>query len=135
MSGSDQKRSKQRRRFLTKDRGRRIRRLIDRGMITDATEIPEHVIPLDPELSTKAMSWPSDTYYEDIEFDCVDCGNHECWSAESQQYYFEVMRASPYKEAKRCYDCRQKEIERRDAARRASGHENKDAEQGGAPNP
>jgi hypothetical protein len=129
MNGPDMKRSKQRLRHLTKDRGRRIRRLIERGMITDAKEIPEDAIPLDPDTSTRAMMCVPDTYYEDIEFNCVDCGKHECWSAESQQYYFEVMRASQYKQAKRCYHCRQKQVARRDASRRASGHDNLKKEQ------
>jgi len=102
---------------------------MERGMISDAKEIPEDAIPLDPDVSTRAMTWSPDAYYEDVEFHCVVCGKHECWTAESQQYYFEVMRASPYKQAKRCYDCRQKELDRRDAARLASGHKNEEAKQ------
>lgn len=113
-----------------KERGRRIRRLIERGMISDAKQIPEDAIPLDPDTSTKALTCSPNTYYEDIEFNCSDCGRQECWKAESQQYYFEVMRASPYKKAKRCHACRQKEIERRVAARRSSDEGNDEAERG-----
>lgn len=56
-------------------------------------------------------------------------GKLECWSAGSQQHYFEVIQASPYKQPKRCYDCRQKEILRRDKARAAAGHATLEVEQ------
>ena len=134
MKTSDTKRSKQRLRHLKQDRQRRIRLLIAKGTITQDSDIPEDSIPIDPECSTKAMTWSPEAYYQDIEFECSDCGKHALWTAESQQYYFEVIRASPYKHAKRCYDCRQKEILRRDKARVDAGHGTQEAEQAVAPN-
>lgn len=104
-------------RHLAQDRQRRIRLLMDRQMIASAAEIPEDAIPVDPTCSTKAMIWSAEVYYRDVEFRCSDCGKAEIWTAVSQQYYFEVMRSSPYKLAKRCYECRQKRIPLRDASR------------------
>jgi predicted RNA-binding Zn-ribbon protein involved in translation (DUF1610 family) len=102
MKTPDTKRCKQRIRHLKQDRQRRIRLLIAKGMIACDDDIPEAAIPVDPECSTKAKTWSPEAYYQDIEFACPDCGKRELWTAESQQYYFEVMRASPYKQAKRC---------------------------------
>ena len=131
MKTADTKRSKQRMRHLKQDRQRRIRLLIAKGIIACDADIPEDAIPVDPECSTKAKTWSPEAYYQDIEFACADCGKREHWTAESQQYYFEVMRASPYKQAKRCYDCRQKEILRRNRAREDAGHIKTTAEQPG----
>jgi hypothetical protein len=90
---------------------------LEKGLIKDASEIPEDAIPIDAEKSTKAPAWIPGIYYEDIGFHCSDCGKHEVWTAESQQYYFEVMQAPPYKGTKRCYDCRQKFNVKRDRDR------------------
>ena len=70
------------------------------------------------------MTWP-DIYYQDIEFECSSCGASECWSAESQQYYFEEMDSDPYNEPRDCYRCRRIEVARKDQARRDAGHEPK----------
>lgn len=123
MGKPDPARFKQRQRFLLQDRGRRIHLLVERGLINEPADIPEHAIPIDPACSTKAQVWNPETFYLDIEFVCIDCGKAGFWSAEAQQYYFEVMKASPYKSAKRCYDCRLKEISRRNQARKDSGHD------------
>ena len=125
MSKSAHKRNqhaKQRLRLLVSDRPKRIRLLIKRGIISDKKEIPVDAIPIDFDASTKAEIWLEQAYYEDIEFICSRCSKSDSWSAQSQQYYFEVMKSSPYKEPRLCYDCRQEEVERKDAARSASGH-------------
>jgi hypothetical protein len=115
--------SQQRLRQAADDRQRRIRLLLERGLIHDADEIPADAIPIDPERTVLVNIWSPPVYYQDIEFICTDCGKADCWSAISQQYYFEVSKAAPYKRPKRCYDCRQKELARKTQARRDSGHE------------
>jgi hypothetical protein len=117
-----------------KERDRRIRLLLGKGLISDASEIPDSAIPVDPDRSTKSAGWSPEVFYKDIEFSCADCGRFECWSAESQQHYFEVLQASPYKQPKRCYECRQNEVLRLDKARAEAGHEIQEAGKGGGGN-
>lgn len=114
--------SRQRMRHSASDRQRRIRLLLERGLIHEADEIPADAIPIDPELTVLANIWSPPVYYKDIEFFCADCGKADCWTALSQQYYFEVKKAGPYKKPKRCYDCRQKELARKIKPRIDSGH-------------
>jgi hypothetical protein len=88
------KRSKQRLRNLRGDRERRIRLLILRGLISDASAIPEDSIPIDPDCSVLADHRSPACFYQDFEFKCSDCKRTEVWISESQQYYFEIMRSS-----------------------------------------
>jgi hypothetical protein len=125
MKKTRRKLSNQRLRQVLHDRERRIRLLLERGLIQDAVEIPADAIPIDPERSTHANTCSPAVFYQDIEFVCIDCGKPDFWAAGSQQHYFEVSKASPYKRPKRCYDCRQKELSRKIQARRDSGHESK----------
>lgn len=96
--------------------------LLERGLIKNASEIPDDAIPIDPEISTKAGLCIPAICYQDIEFICTDCGRADFWSAGSQQHYFEISKASPYKQPKRCYDCRQKELARKARAGAGSRH-------------
>lgn len=114
--------SKQRLRKVLDERERRIRLLLERGLIQDASEIPDAAIPIDPDCSTKATLCIPAVCYQDIEFVCTDCGRPDLWSAGSQQHYFEISKASPHKQPKRCYDCRQRELARKQQARADSGH-------------
>lgn len=116
------KQSKQRQRKALDERQRRIRRLIELGLIKDASEIPDEAIPIDPDLTMPTNLRCPAVCYLNIEFTCADCGKSDCWTAGSQQHYFEVSKASPYKRPKRCYDCRQKELARKTQARLDSGH-------------
>lgn len=122
MKKANQKQSKQRLRHLLNDRSRRIRLLLAKGLIKDEKDIPEDAIPIDPSCCTLANFWSPTVFYRDIEFLCSECKRPDVWTAESQQYYFEVMHSSPYKSAKRCFDCRQKELARKIQARADSGH-------------
>lgn len=126
MKGSKQRRLS----LLMKERSRRIQRLLEKGLISNAREIPDHAVPVDPDRSTKTLGWSPELFYQDIEFSCTDCGKSECWTAKAQQHYFEEIRASPYKLPKRCYDCRQIENLRRDKARMDAGHAKHKAEHG-----
>lgn len=114
--------SKQRLRKVFDERERRIRRLIELGLIKDASEIPDDAIPMDPDLVLPTNACIPAVCYMDIEFKCSDCGKPDLWTADSQQHYFEILKASPYKRPKRCYDCRQKELARKTQARLDSGH-------------
>jgi hypothetical protein len=124
MKPSREKQSKQKQRLqnLFRDRERRVRLLLDRGMISGRWQIPDDAIPVDPDESTKARTWNPVLYYRDIQFVCCDCSSPECWSTLSQQHYFEILKASPYKLPNRCYPCRQRELQRKNEARRAAGH-------------
>ena len=114
--------AKKRLNILMRDRNRRIRLLVDKGLIVDESDVPEDAIPIDPNVSTKSLTLLPTPYYEDIYYVCSDCGNNEVWRAESQQNYFELKSANPHKLAKRCFDCRQLEVARREQARRDAGH-------------
>lgn len=107
----------------TKERNRRIEKLINIGFISDPSDIPEDTIPIDSDHSTLAQTWSPALYYRDIHFECIDCGKEECWTAESQMHYFELVKAAPYKQAVRCHDCRKVELARKKQARRDSGVE------------
>lgn len=51
---SDRKREVRRREKLRQNRGRRIEKLIEKGIISDEAEIPPEAIPVDPDKSTLA---------------------------------------------------------------------------------
>ncbi|MCH7229206.1 zinc-ribbon domain containing protein, partial [Haloferula sp. A504] len=105
MTFADKKNIKLRLRLLNEQRLTRIRKLIERGLIESEKDVPEHAIPVDLDSSSLADLILPPAYYEDIEYDCVECGTHETWRAETQQYYFEVLKASPYSQAVRCPNC------------------------------
>ena len=50
---------------------------------------------------------PAKLYYEDLEFTCRDCQKKEIWTAEQQQWWYEVARGSIHTTAIRCRTCRQ----------------------------
>jgi hypothetical protein len=47
-------------------------------------------------------------YYEDQEFACRDCGIVGVWTAEQQQWWYEVAKGPVFSGAVRCRECRQK---------------------------
>lgn len=57
-------------------------------------------------------------YYLDVEFCCEDCGVQEVWTATQQKWWYEVAKGFAYSTATRCRNCRRKERERRNEARR-----------------
>jgi DNA-directed RNA polymerase subunit RPC12/RpoP len=90
---------------LVRQRAARIRKLLERKLLVSPNEVPEHAIPLDPDRSTKAKLLCPPAYYEDIDYDCIDCGMRAVWRAETQQHYFEILQKSPYRRAVRCPEC------------------------------
>jgi hypothetical protein len=105
MPFADKKNIKLRLRLLNEQRASRIRKLIERGLIESEKDVPEHAIPVDLDSSSLAELIVPPAYYEDIEYDCIECGTHETWRAETQQYFFEILKASPYSQAVRCQKC------------------------------
>ena len=105
MPFADKKNIKLRLRLLNEQRASRIRKLIERGLIESEKDVPEHAIPVDLDSSSLAELIVPPAYYEDIEYDCIECGTHETWRAETQQYFFEILKASPYSQAVRCPKC------------------------------
>lgn len=57
-------------------------------------------------------------YYRDKPFTCRDCGKDQVWTASQQKWWFENARGDVFTQASRCRNCRRRERERRNAARR-----------------
>ena len=57
-------------------------------------------------------------YYEDIDFQCHDCGKEQIWTGQQQKWWYEVAKGDVATSAIRCRECRRKERERRNEARR-----------------
>ncbi len=51
-------------------------------------------------------SYSPPTEYRDTEFTCVDCGKEEVWTAQQQQWWYEVAKGPINGRAIRCRDCR-----------------------------
>jgi len=66
-------------------------------------------------------------FYYDIEFECIDCGSREVWSASQQKWWYEEAGGYFFSTAVRCRDCRRKERDRVRAARKSAGHESPSA--------
>ena len=49
---------------------------------------------------------PPVLFYVDKPFKCIDCGKNEIWTAQQQQWYYEVAKGSLYATAVRCRSCR-----------------------------
>jgi hypothetical protein len=70
-------------------------------------------VPADPSQQVPNNSYsPPPTAYYDLPFTCVDCGKDEVWTAEQQQWWYEVAKGSLYTTAIRCRACRQAQRER-----------------------
>lgn len=67
-------------------------------------------------------SYSPPTYYEDRPFECVDCGKQEVWTAQQQQWWYEVAKGPIYAVAVRCRACRQKRRAAKEEQRRRSQH-------------
>jgi hypothetical protein len=118
------RKSKKEARRTTIFREGRIAKLLERGWIKDASEIPAEGIPVDPDLLNFGGSWDRPpAFYGARFFLCKDCGVPCTWSAESQRWYYEVINAPCYHTATRCRECRFKERERAREARRRAGHD------------
>lgn len=78
----------------------------------EESNLPAGAIPADPDRQTPNNSYtPPPRYYVDREFECVDCGRREIWTATQQKWYYEVAGGSLYATAVRCHACRQSAAE------------------------
>ena len=89
--------TKRRREMREKKNARR--RLESQGRMVDGVEIPATAIAANIEEQAPAC-FSKRYYYKDHEFTCADCGKNEVWTAEEQQWYFEVIKAHPASTAK-----------------------------------
>ncbi|MCA9038292.1 MAG: zinc-ribbon domain-containing protein [Planctomycetaceae bacterium] len=68
---------------------------------------PEGAVIADPSKQVPNNSCGAPVlFYVDKPFTCIDCGKSEIWSAQQQQWYYEVARGSLYATAVRCRECR-----------------------------
>jgi hypothetical protein len=72
-------------------------------------------IPADLSKQAPNNSYGARLYYEDTPFTCIDCGKEEVWTAEQQQWWYEVARGPIYSQANRCRECRRKRRAGREA--------------------
>ena len=104
-------------------RSERIAKLMARGWITDANDIPASALPVDPDRINLGGSYERPAYFEDKAFTCQDCGIQQVWKAEDQIWYYETSGAPFYSTAIRCRSCRRAERARKMKARQAAGHD------------
>lgn len=107
-------------------RSNRIAKLLRRGWIEYASDVPENAIPVDPDKINLGNSYDRPTYYKDVEFKCQDCGSEERWKAEDQLWYYETVGGYFFSSAIRCRACRKKEAARKAEARKTAGHGEKE---------
>jgi hypothetical protein len=84
----------------------RQKKLSEAGPLVNGIAIPEGVIAADLTKQAPNNSYSPPLYYVDRSFTCVDCGSEEVWTAEQQQWYYEVAKGPIQAQAIRCRDCR-----------------------------
>jgi hypothetical protein len=86
---------------------------------------------LAPTTSYSIADFYSRGYYLDKPFTCIDCGKSEVWAATQQKWWYEIAKGDIQTTAVRCRNCRRKERERKNEARRIhlEGLERKKAKQ------
>ncbi|MGB7158529.1 MAG: zinc-ribbon domain containing protein [Tepidisphaeraceae bacterium] len=96
---------------MGKPRATRVKRRMPSEPPTPAPRSPKRI---EAELSKQAPnnSHSPPLFYQDLEFKCRDCRKREVWTAEQQQWWYEVAKGPIQSTAVRCRACR--------AARRAS---------------
>ena len=88
---------------------KRIAKLKKEGRIVKGVEIPEGVLPANPD-AQNATAYSTKFFYKDIQFTCAGCGKKEEWTAQQQKRYFETQKGNIYNEPKWCYDCHSKRM-------------------------
>lgn len=86
-------------------------------------EVPEGQAPCNPGRLAPYNSYGTPAFvqrgfYQDVMFQCIDCGVEEVWRATQQKWWYEVAKGHVDTTANRCRPCRRKERERKDEARR-----------------
>ena len=85
----------------------------------------ERRAPVDPQKPNMGNTYSvPPEYYYDQEFNCIDCGIHQVWTAQQQKWWYEEAGGYIFATANRCRTCREKERTRKSQARFDSGHSN-----------
>lgn len=87
-------------------------------------------IPANPAAQAKNNSYNPPEYYEDIRFKCRDCGTEEVWTAEQQQWWYEVAKGPIFSTAIRCHACREKLRDAHQGTPRRTHADDRQQEQG-----
>jgi hypothetical protein len=85
-------------------------------------ELPVGAAAVNPELlrphNSYGLAFEMRGYYEDLAFNCKDCGKSEVWTATQQKWWYEVAKGEVNSAAVRCRACRRRERQRIAEARR-----------------
>ncbi len=105
---------RKKRKFDAKREKRRRKQLAEEGRLQNGVEMPRGAVAADLSQQLPNNSHSSRRlFYVDKEFQCVDCGTREIWSAQQQKWFYEVAKGSLYATANRCRRCRRLHAERR----------------------
>lgn len=104
-------------------KAKRARKALKQSPGERRTPIPKTAVPCNPSLFAPDNSYSTPRfvergYYVDLPFECEDCGKAEIWTAAQQKWWYEVAKGSRWTTARRCRNCRRKERERKNEARR-----------------
>ena len=80
-------------------------------------------IPADQSKQAPNNSYGPPTFYRDIEFHCADCGRYQVWTAEQQQWWYEVAKGDINSRAIHCRECRRRRREAHQGTPRRSHEE------------
>ena len=121
--------NKQKRSELTKKRANRqkeveaarFQQAVADGRVANGVIMPQGAVAanLDAQSANNSGAAPR-LYYEDLNFDCRDCGNRETWRATQQKWWYEVAKGNLYSTAARCRTCRQNHRRKLDEQRARS---------------
>lgn len=85
-------------------------------------ELPSGAIPCNPSLlapnNSYGTAYTLRGYYIDTPFSCIDCGKNEIWTAGQQKWWYGTAKGEVNTSAIRCRECRRKERNRKEEARR-----------------
>jgi hypothetical protein len=101
-------------------RKERIEKLIARGWMKSAAEIPADGFPVDPDLLNLGGSYERPICYRPLDFHCVDCRKPQRWEVQDQRWYYEEVGAFFFSTAIRCRPCRKLVEQQKEAARQRS---------------
>ena len=79
------KSGKQRCLEIKEKRRKKIKANAHIDVYADISKIPKDGIKADHTQLTHNTSWSLPLFYVDKEFNCVDCGSHEIWTAKQQK--------------------------------------------------
>lgn len=113
------RKSKQRKRPAIYSPGRdaRIKALLEKGLITDPSEIPPDAIPAALELQLPCNTYCPKIFYRDKPFACHDCRKPQVWTAMQQRWWYEHCKGNINSQALYCRDCRKKRREQKELHR------------------